>query len=508
MYYKVFIPSAGIGSRLGSLSKNLNKALVSIANKPAISYIIDKIPKNVEIVVAVGYKKDILKQFLNLAYSDRKITIVDIDPYQGEGAGLGHTILTCKEHLQCPFIFCSNDTIFTEDLPEPDKNWVGFSHETPVSNYRTLKIKNGLVTNLLEKGHPGIDIFSYIGIASFYDYKDFWLHMESGKQFGSITEGESYAIRKLLNNEIKAKEFTWFDIGNLEGLNKASLYFNSDINVLPKSDEAIWFIDNKVIKYSNDIDFIKNRVLRATLLKGFVPKITNYTNNMYCYDRISGKPLSSIYNLNIFNKLLDFLFNSFWKLTNSKINCQQFYLDKTRSRLDQYIGNKIDCAETINGKFIPSIKILLTKVKWDDILNGTESTYHGDLHLENILLTDSGDFIFLDWRQDFQGNLEYGDIYYDFAKLNHGLIVNHEIVTNQNFSIDIRDDNINFDICVPYRLAEFQKSFKNKILEQGYDWERVELLTALIFLNIAPLHHTPYNDLLFYLGKSMLWSLQ
>jgi hypothetical protein len=39
---------------------------------------------------------------------------------------------------------------------------------------------------------------------------------------------------------------------------------------------------------------------------------------------------------------------------------------------------------------------------------------------------------------------------------------------------------------------------------QGYDLKKVLVLTALIFLNIAALHHFPYSTLLYTLGKSML----
>ena len=40
MKYKVCITSAGLGTRLGDLCKDLNKALVTINNKPAIFYFI------------------------------------------------------------------------------------------------------------------------------------------------------------------------------------------------------------------------------------------------------------------------------------------------------------------------------------------------------------------------------------------------------------------------------------------------------------------------------------
>ena len=56
LQYKVLIASAGLGNRLKGMTKNLNKALVSVAYKPVISYIIDKINQDIEIVIPVGYK--------------------------------------------------------------------------------------------------------------------------------------------------------------------------------------------------------------------------------------------------------------------------------------------------------------------------------------------------------------------------------------------------------------------------------------------------------------------
>ena len=50
--YKALIVSAGLGTRLGQFSKNLNKGLVSVDNKPVISHVIEKFPKHVEIVIA------------------------------------------------------------------------------------------------------------------------------------------------------------------------------------------------------------------------------------------------------------------------------------------------------------------------------------------------------------------------------------------------------------------------------------------------------------------------
>lgn len=79
--YKVLIPTAGLGSRLQSLTAKTNKSLLSVSDKPIISHIIDTYPDSTEFVVAIGYFGDHVKQFLELAYPNRRIQCVDVDNY-------------------------------------------------------------------------------------------------------------------------------------------------------------------------------------------------------------------------------------------------------------------------------------------------------------------------------------------------------------------------------------------------------------------------------------------
>ena len=72
MSYRVVIPTAGLGSRLKNLTRNLNKSLVSVVNRPVISYIIDQFPAKCEFVIALGYKGHLVKEFIDLAYPNRK----------------------------------------------------------------------------------------------------------------------------------------------------------------------------------------------------------------------------------------------------------------------------------------------------------------------------------------------------------------------------------------------------------------------------------------------------
>ena len=81
--YKVLLTTSGLGSRLGNLTKFINKSLVRIGKKPAISYIIELYPIDTEFVVSLGYYGDQVKQFLSLAYPDRNFIFVDIENYNG-----------------------------------------------------------------------------------------------------------------------------------------------------------------------------------------------------------------------------------------------------------------------------------------------------------------------------------------------------------------------------------------------------------------------------------------
>jgi len=516
MKYRVIIPTAGLGSRLTGLSKNINKALISIAHKPGISYIIEKFDKNIEFVIPLGYKGDTVRDFLVLAYPDRKFIFVDIDKYEGMGSGLGYTMLQCREHLQLPFVFVSNDTIVLEDIKPPVNNWMGYAHTENNAEYRSLRIAKRRVEEICAKGAEG-DVKAYIGLAGIFDYKEFWDAMDNGINQGAIEVGESFGLRHLIDKDIEPINYSWFDTGNMDALHKTREYFkeNSDANILEKEDEAIWFVNGKVIKFSIDEIFIKRRVERAEKIKGYIPEITSFTKHMYTYKKVEGKIFSNNPSVSNFHYFLDWM-KPFWLpsvLTPSEEKnfnsiCMGFYKEKTYDRVKQYFTTfeQIDTEEIINGKQISGIYALLDKVDWKYLSRGTPVRFHGDLHFENILVNSTGKapFTLLDWRQDFGGILDYGDIYYDFAKLNHGLIMSHELVDRKLFNVEHKLKDVQYDFLRKQNLVECENYFREWIISSGYEYERVQLLTALIFLNIAALHHYPYSLLLFYLGKSML----
>tara|TARA_B100000242_G_scaffold16732_1_gene10272 strand:- start:5788 stop:7350 length:1563 start_codon:yes stop_codon:yes gene_type:complete len=517
MGYKVLIPTAGLGSRLEKYTKYLNKSLISINLKPTLSWQIEKFSQDTLFIIALGYKGELVKQFLQIAYPDRKFIFVDVDKYYGSGSGLGYSIIKCRNYLNDPFIFMSCDTLVDEDIPPPDCTWMGFSNVDNDKQYRSLKIKDKLVFDICKKEITDTNCFPYIGLAGIKNTEEFWDQMIKGKE-EAIKMGESYALKNLIKTTaIESIPFKWHDTGNLEALEKARNYFKLEEcpTILEKDNECIWFVNDKVIKFSDDKKFIKNRVKRSKIIKDFIPEITDFSENMYAYKKVDGEVLSNKINVPKFINLLEES-SIFWKdialrseeLNNFKNNCLDFYKVKTEKRIDLFF-KKFDHKDTftyINGEKIPKIEKLLDDLDWDDLSNGIPSYFHGDFHFENILYNSKNKrFTFLDWRQDFASNIECGDRYYDFAKLMHGLIVNHKIIESDLYSIDWINDDINFDLNRKYSLVQCENYFKNWLNKNLYSSKKVYLLTSLIYLNIAALHHYPYSELLFALGKSMLY---
>ena len=516
MGYRIVIPTAGIGSRLKEFTRYINKSLVGIANRPTISHLIEQFPQDCEFVIALGHKGELVRNFLELAYPDRTFFFANVDPYKGKGSGLGLSLLACEQYLQEPFVFLSCDTLVKELIPEPDHDWMGFSQIEDLAQYRTLNVVNGNVAEICEKGAIRENPKVYIGLTGVHSYRKFWQAMHSGGTL-AIDQGESYGMKSILeSNNVTTHEFTWFDTGNLESIQIArEVYAKPDEpNILEKKNEAIWFVGNNVVKYSDDIDFITNRVKRAKELQEFVPNIYTHKSNMYCYKKVNGEVLSDVINPAIFELFLTKC-KAFWLKKDLSLeekkqfenNCLNFYKKKTFERVELFYKNfnQKDDAAIINGELMPSLQDLLNQIDWDWMSKGLAGRFHGDFHFENILYSKSDKkFTFLDWRQDFAGNLSVGDVYYDLAKLMHGLIVNHGIVVNDQYNASWKDGEIKFDIQRKQSLAECEQRLNIWIQESNYDLKKVKVLTALIYLNIAALHHHPYSLLLYGLGKKML----
>ena len=539
--YTVVIPCAGTGSRLGAATRYYNKALCTLGPEPVISYIIEHFSKEDEIIILLGYKGDYVRQVVQAIYPDWNITFREVDIYEGPLSGLGYSLTKAYDLLQKPFIFWSNDTVTDLNINEQSysSNWIAVSKKYKGSkSYRHALLKeDGYVQEILPKEPSSVRVsldlsskshysvedncFPYIGVSYIKDYQQFWqayhdnpgTFIETGE-----TAGLNYfdEIDSVFVNE-------WIDTGDPDILKEAQEFYSVTMeeNILPKPDEAIWFINNKVIKFHTDKNFVADRIRRFESLSEMyeenehlkVPRIISYSNNLYIYEREQGQVLSKIIDNALLCSLLEEFFYSvdeayFDDDLVTKI-CQDFYGDKTLNRVKSFLketGEK-DEEIVINGMLCKPVIPLIESLDWKELSKKCvfSKCYHGDFHLENILLQGEC-FVLLDWRQNFgKYSIDYGDLNYDLAKMWHSLIVNHDMVKKNLFEIeDISDTEKRIDIYRSFVDTECENTLIKVIENSTFDLNFVRLITALIFLSICGCHEYPYSRFLFYLGKYLL----
>ena len=502
--YKVLITTSGIGSRLGKLTDFTNKSLVRIGDKPAISHIIEYYPEDTSFVITLGHFGSYVKEFLELTYPNKNFTFINVDNFNKPGSSLGYSILQAKSELQCPFIFHASDTILTKkDIPlNMDSNWCVGVHQNDTSQYSTFMVDNNYISNINDKGAIYYD-YCYIGMCGIKDYKLFWDKLKQLPPKSTLSD--IHVIKEMLSiTKFKCyKTKGWFDIGNTNRLKETQNYFNSTIKVLDKHNESIYFFDNFVVKFFADKNINKNRVKRASMLKGLVPDIIAYTSNFYKYKKAEGDLFAKSVNENTFNSFLNWTKDNLWKhkpVDNFSKKCFDFYVTKTDKRINKYLKEKSDISEIINGELIPPIKDILSQIDMEWLCDGIPVQFHGDFILDNVIETQDN-FCLIDWRQDFAGDLEVGDIYYDLAKLNHNLMVNHDIVDKKLYDSSPK----NCHILCNSTLLRCKDLLHKFIIENGYDLKKVEVLSSIIWINMAPLHEYPFNKFLFNFGKYNLY---
>lgn len=521
MEYKVCILAGGSAPQMGELTKNINASVLPVNFKGTISYIIDKFPENVEIIVIVGYKKDTVLDYLSIAHPERKFTIVESDKYIGPGTGPGYGLLQCKNKLQCPFIVVTSDTIVLEDIPEPNENWFGIAPVKETERFCTIKMKNNLIFQIDDKIKCD-NKHAFIGLAGIKNYEDFWNAMENNTE---TIKGEiqlSNGFKKLIEKRLIPKGFTWFDTGSIEGYKETSINFHGNESKFDfsKNNEFLYFINNRVIKFFADSEIARKRVERAKDLGSLVPVIEKFQGNFYSYKKIDGQVLYSVLNSQLATDFFQWSKMNLWKkmdLSEPEKNeflksTKKFYYDKTMNRLESfYKKTDIDDSQNnINGLQVPSLSELLNKVDWDNLYNGIPSLFHGDLQFDNILVSkDERNFLpkftLLDWRQDFGGETKCGDLYYDLGKLYGGMTISYQLIKNGQFEFYMGGSSVHYRYSVTNDLIEARVEFESFLKRNGFDLNKVKTIAALIFLNMSPLHHDPFDKMIYFMGKALLY---
>jgi GTP:adenosylcobinamide-phosphate guanylyltransferase len=512
MNYKLCILAAGKGTRNQSI-QGLHKCLLPINNKPVISHILDNFPKEIKVVIAVGWKSNQIKSYLNKVHSGRNITFVDVDNYDKPGAGPGYSLLSCKEELSCPFIFTAADTLidykFSQNLCN---NWVGGSKIKNDDAFRYCLMKTNQNKELINfyYGSYSEDSLCFTGIAGVHDHDQFWKSLSNNKKIN----GEHQVINGFVNlKKISIHEHKFYDTGNEESYRGTKKIFPNDL-AIEKDNEAIFIDNNIVVKYFSSSKKCSDRIKRYEQLIDSAPKISKVNENMFSYKYLPGKKLSDVQD----KRILKYFFKDYQSKFRKPLieidkndflkNCDKMYRQKTLDRIKFFIDSPIDHIKYVNGKKVKRIKELISLIDWEKIYKkAIPSSFHGDMQPENIIVSEDK-FSYIDWRESFGSSISVGDSYYDLSKCYHALLISNELILQGNYDLRVKESSAELSFLIKNNLNNLISNLKEFCIDEGYDYNHIKLLSAIIYLNIASLYQNfedgKYGKFLFLLGKLKL----
>ena len=121
---------------------------------------------------------------------------------------------------------------------------------------------------------------------------------------------------------------------------------------------------------------------------------------------------------------------------------------------------------------------------------------HGDPCFANALYNKSTQTLkFIDPKGALTKEELWTEPYYDVAKLSHSVCGRYDFFNNALYEIDV-DENFELKLKIPFDNRHFVNCFHTKVEEAGFDYLRVRVYEASLFLSMLPLHiDNPYKVL-------------
>jgi glucose-1-phosphate thymidylyltransferase len=162
---QAIILAAGEGVRVRPLTRSRPKAMIPVANRPIIEYVIDALLKNGirDIVVVVGYRKEQVTRFLNGLGVPIEVVV------QEKQLGTAHALQCAESKIDGDFLVLPGDNYIDpqsiariRDIP----NAILVKEHPNPSNFGVVLLNNGLVTDIVEKPEHSPSFMVSTGIYS------------------------------------------------------------------------------------------------------------------------------------------------------------------------------------------------------------------------------------------------------------------------------------------------------------------------------------------------------
>ena len=169
------ILAAGEGKRVRPLTWSRPKAMIPVANRPIIGYVIDALVKNGirDIIVVVGYRKEQVTRFLNQLDIPVKVVVQD------KQLGTAHALRQAESEITGDFLVLPGDNYIDPQsiarIKDEHDAILVKEHPNP-SNFGVVLLKEGNVESIVEKPDHAPSFMVSTGIYSLK--KDFFTFID------------------------------------------------------------------------------------------------------------------------------------------------------------------------------------------------------------------------------------------------------------------------------------------------------------------------------------------
>lgn len=530
---KLLIPSATVVSVELQLIGKLPAIIYPINQKIVFDYLLEQYQDDCDIFEVICYENAEKVHRRLSAYKTNKLKIRDLNKL----GDLGHTVYEGIKNYSGAVIINFADTIVLDRIQDIERDCFFCSHDEVSDKWTFFDEKDGVITEIYDKTQRKVvgEKSLFVGVFKLTDAQLFGDCLQSAFLKENLSMSTFYYALMLYSrkNPLKAVLTShWFDIGHLDRyydtqIEVKSREFNhimidKDRGILRKtSDDKNKFIGEVLwyLKLPADIAYVRPRIFSfSTDYNAPYVSMEYYSyhtlHELFLYGDLSNSQWKDIF------RRIRFVCDDFKRYTvrdaSIKSSLEDMYLLKTINRLNKLrIDERFSCffksPVHVNGKLYLSLENICAKLQ--DIIPqmlydvDSFSIIHGDLCFANIMVDSNLSFIkVIDPRGKFGSFDIYGDIRYELAKLFHSVDGKYDFIIKDLFEVNydletaslnyiIQDRKRDYDL---YRL--FLEIFK---IEIGDDIKKIELIEALLFLSMIPLHSESLNHQMVMLGTGL-----
>ena len=251
---KAIILAAGMGSRLKALTKDNPKCMVKVNGETLIERVLSQLDKcNLEeIILVLGYKKEVLKEYINNLGIETKISYIDNDIYDKTN-NIYSLYMAKEEMLKNDILLLESDLIFDDSIlknltADSNKNMAVIASYEPWMDGTCVKLdsENNIIDFITSKKfdfNNTKDLYKTVNIYKFskefnkcyIKFLEAYLSSNGENQYyETVLETMINVLPNKLKGFVLNDNQKWYEIDDKQDLDIAESIFSSDDEKLKK----------------------------------------------------------------------------------------------------------------------------------------------------------------------------------------------------------------------------------------------------------------------------------